>query len=172
MEIVIRQCKKGDARAQQQLFDCYAKLMMAVCVRYVKDWHIAEDLMLGGFQKFFFRIAEFEYTREDNLKAYLKKIMVNECLMFLRSLKIKYSKDEPVAEMSMEEANVLDKLAAKELFKLISKLPDGYRTVFNLFVIEGLSHKEIATALSISEGTSKSQLNKAKKLLQQFVLKA
>ncbi|MCH5717344.1 RNA polymerase sigma factor [Niabella hibiscisoli] len=171
MEIVVSECKNGNARAQKQLFDCYAKLMMAVCVRYVRDWHIAEDLMLGGFQKFFSRIAVFEYSDERNLKAYIKKIMINECLMYLRSLKINYTRNELTADVPLDQESILDKLAADELFKLISELPDGYRTVFNLFVVEGLSHKEIASELSISEGTSKSQLNKAKKLLQQFVLK-
>lgn len=144
---------------------------MAVCVRYVGDWHIAEDMMLGGFQKFFSRVKNFDYTGEASLRAYLKKIMVNECLMHLRSLKINYTGDELTTDIPQQGETVIDKLAADELFTFISKLPDGYRTVFNLFVIEGLSHKEIAAALSISEGTSKSQLNKAKKLLQQFVLK-
>jgi RNA polymerase sigma factor (sigma-70 family) len=145
--------------------------MMAVCVRYVGDWHIAEDIMLGGFQKFFLRVKDFDYTGEASLRAYIKRIMVNECLMHLRSLKINYAGDEFFADIQQQGETVLDKLAADELFALISKLPDGYRTVFNLFVVEGLSHKEIAVALSISEGTSKSQLNKARKLLQQFVLK-
>jgi len=171
LEIIVSECKKGNARAQKQLFDCYARLMMAVCVRYVRDWHIAEDLMLTGFQKFFSRIAAFEYSGEKNLRAYIKKIMVNECLMYLRSLKINYTKDEFTMDIPLEAVSIIDKLAADELFKLVSRLPDGYRTIFNLFVVEGLSHKEIAAVLFISEGTSKSQLNKAKKLLQQFVLK-
>ncbi len=142
---------------------------MAVCIRYVKDWHCAEDLMLGGFQKFFERIGEFRYSDEKGLQSYLKRIMINECLMFLRSKKVGYLSEEFLDHVAFQWETSIDKLSADELFYMITQLPDGYRTVFNLFVMEDMSHKEISGLLGISEGTSKSQLNKARTLLQQRI---
>lgn len=169
MELIVRACKNGDSKAQKRIFDHYAKLMIAVCMRYTGDGYMAEDLMLKGFQRFFERIGQFRYADEKSLQAYIKRIMINECLVFLRSKKISYLPEDSMDHIGSGEETAIDKLSADELFGIITQLPDGYRTVFNLFVIEGLGHKEIAGLLGISEGTSKSQLNKARRLLQQRI---
>jgi RNA polymerase sigma-70 factor (ECF subfamily) len=124
---------------------------------------------MNGFLKFFQTIDRFEYVNDAATFAWLKKLMVNGCLMELRmhSSFLQVAMDE-LPEVVQDEA-VLHQLSAAEIFKLITKLPPGYRTVFNLFEVEGYTHKEIAAMLSISEGTSKSQLSKAKQMLQQLL---
>ena len=135
--------------------------MLVVCMRYVKKLPDAEELMLNGFYNFFKTIDRFVYSQESSVGAWLKKIMINECLMFLRKGgNLKLVEEEHAAGVEVDEATMA-KLNANEIFRLVMTLPPGYRTVFNLFVIEGYSHKEIAEMLRITEGTSKSQLNKA-----------
>ena len=143
--------------------------MLMVCMRYVKNLSDAEEVMLNGFYNFYKAIDRFIYSHDSSIGAWLKKIMVNECLMFLRKhdgLKIV---DEAYAAETGVEDEQIARISANELFRLIMMLPPGYRTVFNLFVIEGYSHKEIAVLLGITEGTSKSQLNKARSMLQKTV---
>lgn len=139
-----------------------------VCLRYVKNLPDAEELMLNGFYSFYKSIDRFVYNDKGSISAWLRKIMVNECLMFLR----KKNELRIVEESHAEEIGIdggLDKINARQIFELIMTLPAGYRTVFNLFCIEEYSHKEIAGMLGISEGTSKSQLNKARAMLQKLV---
>ena len=165
----IEACKKGDESAKKIVFEEYAPSMMSVCIRYVKNMHDAEELMLSGFLKFFNQPEKFEYRGEGSVRAWLQKLMINECLMFLRKKNnFKLAKIED--DIVQENTSVIDKLSADEIFSLIQKLPVGYRTVFNLYVMEGMSHKEIAQELSISEGASKSQLSKARAMLQQMIL--
>ena len=140
-----------------------------VCMRYVKNLHDAEELMLTGFQKFYSSIARFRYAGEGSVGAWLKKIIVNECLGFLRKAGTFNYAGEAAAITIADSANVLHDLSAAEIFRLITALPPGYRTVFNLFVVEGYTHQEIAGLLGISEGASKSQLSKARHLLQQQI---
>lgn len=169
MDDIIAACKTGDKSAQKQLFATYAKGMLLLCKRYVKDEHSAEELMMNGFYKFFSTIARFQYAGKDSVSAWMKRIMVNECLMFLReSRSIRIMSEEQAADLVLDES-VFAAMSAQEILKLVGLLPDGYRTVFNLFVIEGYGHKEIAALLRVSEGTSKSQLNKAKQLLQKLL---
>jgi RNA polymerase sigma-70 factor (ECF subfamily) len=169
MNEIIAACQSGDRTAQKKLFEVYSKGMLMVCSRYVKDCHVAEELLLNGFYKFFKTIDRFQYVDNNSIGAWLKKIMVNECLMHLRERKkVKFVPEEYGGEVGISEA-VLEKLNANEILALINELPDGYRTVFNLYVIEGFSHKEIATMLGVSEGTSKSQLSKAKVFLQKIL---
>ncbi|HTN17818.1 MAG TPA: sigma-70 family RNA polymerase sigma factor [Chitinophagaceae bacterium] len=169
MDEIIAACKTGDKSAQKQLFATYAKGMLLLCSRYVKDGHHAEELMMNGFYKFFSTIERFHYTGKDSVSAWMKRIMVNECLMFLRERKsIRIMAEEQAADCVLDET-VFASISAQEIVSLIDQLPEGYRTVFNLFVIEGYSHKEIAALLRVSEGTSKSQLNKAKQLLQKVL---
>ncbi len=146
--------------------------MMALCCRFVKNRADAEELLLNGFYKFFSHLPEFRYQGEAALYAWLKTIMVRECLMFLRkrhAFSI-LAETNPDAEELALDPEPLAALSAAEIFGLIVQLPVGYRTVFNLHVIEGMEHKEIAKALGIAEGTSKSQLSKAKLLLQKMLL--
>lgn len=167
---LIREAKKGSAAAQKCLFDLLSDKMMLVCRRYVKTYEDAEEIVLDGFYKFFKNLSSFSYHGDGSVYAWLKKIMINECLMFLRSKHSFIIATEQVAEEIPMNDDALGKLSASEILDLIMDLPVGYRTVFNLYVIEGMGHKEIARLLNIAEGTSKSQLNKAKLLLQKNLM--
>ncbi len=168
---LIREAKQGSAAAQKYLFDNWCGRMMTVCRRYVKNTEDAEELLLDGFYKFFKNISSFNYQGDGALYNWLKKIIVNECLMFLRKKNVFTILSEPGEEEMTLQEEALDNLSANEIFKMIIQLPVGYRTVFNLYEIEGMTHREISQLLNISEGTSKSQLSKAKALLQKMILK-
>jgi|SRR5690348_420799 RNA polymerase sigma-70 factor (ECF subfamily) len=168
---LIKEAKQGSVAAQKYLFDNWCERMMVVCRRYVKSAEDAEELMLDGFFKFFKNIYSFTYQGDAALYNWLKKIMVNECLMFLRKKNVFTIVGEPGAEDLSLQEEALNNLSANEIFKMIVQLPVGYRTVFNLYEIEGMTHKDISSMLNISEGTSKSQLSKAKALLQKMILK-
>jgi RNA polymerase sigma-70 factor (ECF subfamily) len=166
---LVREAKKGSAAAQKCIFDQWAGKMLLVCRRYVKSAEDAEELMLDGFYKFFKSLGGFEYQGDAALFAWLKKIMVNECLMFMRKKNLFVLVSDSNAETTGVEEEALNRMSAAEIFNLVVQLPAGYRTVFNLYEIEGMSHREIAALLGISEGTSKSQLSKAKTLLQKML---
>jgi RNA polymerase sigma factor (sigma-70 family) len=166
-----REAKKGSAAAQKCLFDLLSDKMMLVCRRYVKSYEDSEEILLDGFYKFFKNLSSFNYHGEASVYAWLKKIMINECLMFLRSKHSFIIATEQQPEEIPLPGDALNKLSASEILNLIIELPVGYRTVFNLHVIEGFTHKEISRMLNIAEGTSKSQLNKAKLLLQKNLIK-
>jgi RNA polymerase sigma factor (sigma-70 family) len=166
---LVKEAKQGSTAAQKCLFDAFADNMMLVCCRYVKRREDGEELVLNGFYKFFKNLHSLNFQGEAALYAWLKKIMINECLMFLRKKNVFTIVTESAAgEITLEE-DALDNLSAAEIFNLIVTLPVGYRTVFNLYVIEGMPHKEIAALTGITEGTSKSQLSKAKGLLQKML---
>jgi RNA polymerase sigma factor (sigma-70 family) len=168
----IEDARAGNAAAQKALFHHLADPMMAICCRYVKNRADAEEVLLDGFCKFFSHLPGFSYRGEAALFAWIKKIMVNECLMFLR----RNHSFAIVAEAEAEDlpspvaGEPFSDLSAAEIFDLIVRLPVGYRTVFNLYVIEGMEHRAIAAALGVSAGTSKSQLSKARLLLQKMLL--
>lgn len=163
---LLKEAKTGSAAAQKYLFDSCCKKMMLVCLRYLKNEQDAEEAMLDGFFKFFKNLQGFTYHGDAALHGWLKKIMVNECLMKLRKKNAFTIVTETAAEDIPLPDEALNNLTAKEILALIVQLPVGYRTVFNLYVMEGMEHKEIAALLGIAEGTSKSQLSKAKILLQ------
>jgi len=168
---IIAGCITGDRKAQKILFEHYSKGMLMLCRRYVKDEHNAEDMVVKGFYKFFATISRFEYTGPSSTGGWLKKIMINECLLFLRDKKnIAFANETSAAETVIED-NVIEKMSAAEIIQIINTLPDGYRLVFNMYVIEGYNHREIAELLQITEGTSKSQLSKARMLLQRSLQK-
>lgn len=167
---LVKESKHGSAAAQKCLFDLFADKLMLVCMRYLKINEDAEEILLDGFYKFFKNIHAFNYRSEAELYAWLKRIMINECLMMLRRKSAFTIVTEAAAEDFPLQEEALDNLSAKEIFDLIIQLPVGYRTVFNLYVIEGMEHKEIALLMGIAEGTSKSQLSKAKALLQKNLL--
>jgi RNA polymerase sigma-70 factor (ECF subfamily) len=167
---LVKEAKQGSTAAQKCLFDQFADKMLLVCQRYVKTPEDAEELLLDGFYKFFKKISSFNYQGEAALYAWLKRIMINECLMFLRAKNVFTIVTEATAEEIPLQEEALDNLSAEEIFKLIVQLPVGYRTVFNLYAIEGMNHGEIADVLNISEGTSRSQFSKAKVLLQKILL--
>lgn len=167
---LIKEAKHKSAAAQKCLFDLFADKLMLICMRYVKLREDAEEVLLDGFHKFFKSIDSFVYKTDAELYAFLKRIMINECLMLLRKKNVFTIVTEAEAENVMLNESALDNLSTKEIFELIIQLPVGYRTVFNLHVIEGMEHKEIAALMGISEGTSRSQLSKAKALLQKNLL--
>ena len=167
---LIKEAKQGSAAAQKCLFDQLSEKMLVICRRYVKSNEDAEELMLDGFYKFFKKISSFNYQGDAALYGWLKRIMINECLMFLRKKNVFNIVTDTAAEDIPLQEEALNNLSAGEIFNLIVQLPVGYRTVFNLHVIEGMTHTEIASLLGIAEGTSKSQFSKAKILLQKLLL--
>ncbi|MBC7905094.1 MAG: RNA polymerase sigma factor [Gemmatimonadaceae bacterium] len=171
MEIseLVKKAKQGKPEAQKKLFELLSGKMATLCRRYVRNTEDAEELLLDGFYKFFINLPGFIYSSEAGLYAWLKRIMINECLMFLRKKNLFLVVDELQAEHVPLEEDALNRLSATEIFNLIIQLPTGYRTVFNLYEIEGMKHQEISALLGIAEGTSKSQLSKAKTLLQKLL---
>ena len=155
-------------RSQKYLFDTYSDGMLMVCLRYVKNLPDAEEMMLNGFYNFYKSIDRFVYNGQGSIGGWMKKIMVNECLMHLRKHGLKIVNEDKAADIGSDDCQV-SRMNANEIFKVITTLPEGYRTVFNLFVIEGYSHKEIAKMLGINEGTSKSQLSKARTMRQKVI---
>jgi RNA polymerase sigma-70 factor (ECF subfamily) len=166
---LIKEAKQGSAAAQKCLFDQLADKMLMVCRRYVKSREDAEEVMLDGFYNLFRAMHGFHYAGEKAFFSWVKKIMVNQCLMFLRKKNAFSLVTESSAEDIPLNEEILCQLSASEIFSLIIQLPVGYRTIFNLYAIEGLNHREIADLLKISEGTSKSQLSKARSLLQKIL---
>jgi RNA polymerase sigma factor (sigma-70 family) len=161
----IEGCKKGDSTAQRKVFDHFSSKMYAVCCRYVKDKMEAEDVLVTAFTKVFDRISQFK--NEGSFEGWIRRIMVNESLTWLRQHKhLQVETDIEAADYEPDYQILEDHLQAEDLLKLIDGLPAGYKIVFNLYAIEGYSHKEIADQLGINENTSKSQLSRARVYLQ------
>lgn len=168
---IIEGCKAGKRIAQRQLFDKFSIQMLGVCLRYARNKSEAEDIMQEGFIKVFLNIKKFR--GEGSFEGWIKRIMINTSIHHLKKnlkhdfhLDISELDDKIILEEVEETTSVL---TAKELMKLIQALPDGYKIVFNLYVFEKYSHKEIAELLKISENTSKSQLSRARSFLKQKV---
>jgi RNA polymerase sigma factor (sigma-70 family) len=169
LQQLLKECKQNSLTAQKYLFDKYAGTYFMVCNRYMKTNEQAEECMMNGFLKLFQSLQHFTFINNTATEGWMKKIMVNECLMELRKKQNFNLVPEEEATGIIINEEALSSLSANEIFSLIKQLPLGYRTVFNLFVIENCSHKEIAEQLQITEGTSKSQLNKARHMLQQLL---
>ena len=170
-ELIIR-CKRGEAIAQRLLYEAHSAALMPLCLRYLANIEDAEEALLAGFLKAFQSIAGFEHRGEGSFRGWLARIMVNECLMLLRRrrrLQFLITARDNGSEEEQTDEDVFAQLAAKDLFRLIATLPDGYRTVFNLYAAEGYTHREISMLLGISEGTSKSQYSKAKQALRSML---
>jgi RNA polymerase sigma-70 factor (ECF subfamily) len=166
---LIKRCKKGDSKAQKLLYNQLATPMYRVCIRYFNNEFDAEDTLISGLYKFFQSIDKFQYNNEAKLYAWVKRIIVNEALMLIRSRTNLNLVSSSQADNISGDITPLQDLEAKDILKLIRELPPGYRTVFNLYVIEGYNHKEIGEMLDISDNTSKSQLHKAKISLQKKI---
>jgi RNA polymerase sigma factor (sigma-70 family) len=161
----IEGCKKGDSTVQRQVFDHYSGKMYSVCCRYVKDKMEAEDVLVTAFTKVFERIHQFK--SEGSFEGWIRRIMVNESLTWLRQHKfMQVETDIEAADFEPDYQMMENHLHAEDLLKLIDELPAGYKVVFNLYAIEGYSHKEISEQLGINENTSKSQLSRARVYLQ------
>jgi RNA polymerase sigma factor (sigma-70 family) len=167
---LLHDCQHKDRKAEQGLYERFATPMFLVCRRYLKTDQEAEEVTMNGFLKLFRALPAFTYENDGATVAWIKKIMVNECLMHLRKNNSFLQLASDNVPDVIQNDDVLDCLSAGEIFTLITQLPIGYRTVFNLYVVENLSHKEIAEALDISEGASRSQLIKARRMLQQLLI--
>ena len=166
---LIEGCRRGDRAIQKALYDRYKGKMMMVCMRYSKSTLEAEDILQEGFVKIFHGIKEFR--QEAKLETWITRIMINTALNAQRK-KLYLFPMVDVEDINLPENEVsLGNLHFKQLLEMIQSLPQGCQMVFNLFAIEGYSHKEIAEMLGISEGTSKSQYSRAKNLLQTKLLK-
>lgn len=169
LESLIEGCRRHDPRAQRGLYDLLAPRMLSLCQRYVKDWDAAKDVLQDGFVALFDKIST--YKSEGSFEGWVRRIFVNTALMQLRrNDALKFSDNiEDSQAMQMVQSNILEKIGADEIFKLVNSMPDGFRAVFNLYVIEGYSHDEIAKILSITEGGSRSQLSRARAWLQEKI---
>ena len=140
--------------------------MLSVCRRYIKDIHHAEDLMITAFMKVFANLKNFE--NKGSFEGWIRRIMVNECISFIRVQKrIGFLEDEYFVEDTFN--NIESGLSVDDIQTLIDNLPEGYKMIFNLYAIEGYKHREIADMLGINEGTSKSQLSHARRILQEQI---
>ena len=159
-------CRKGDRKSQKELYDRFAPKMMAVCLRYMGDSELAADTLQDGFVTVFSKLDSF--SGEGSFEGWIRRIFVNTALMSLRKNDVLKESDdlETAWGLASESTTALQDLSYKELIRIIAELPPGFRTVFNMYVIEGYSHKEIGEVLGISEVTSRSQLQRARKLLQ------
>ncbi len=166
---LIAGCKSRNRLAQRELYEKYARKMLAVCLRYVNDKETARDLMQDGFVKVFTSIDT--YSGIGAFEGWLRKIFVNCALEYLRRGDVlKESTDlDSTAELAQPDSNAISDLSAAELMRLVQSLPKGFRTIFNMFAVEGYSHKEISEMLGINESTSRSQYTRAKQLLQKKV---
>jgi len=162
---LIAALKRGESRAHKVVYERFAGKMLAVCTRYCANRDDAEEVMLDGFMRVFEKIEQFR--EEGSFEGWIRRIMVTESLMFLRKAK-QWRQEVPIDEVTVEPDYEWADTAVNEndLMRLVNQLPDGYRTVFNLYAIEGYAHAEIAEMLGISEGTSKSQLSRARTMLQ------
>ncbi|MBL7923776.1 MAG: RNA polymerase sigma factor [Bacteroidia bacterium] len=162
VEAILRQ----DASAQRLLYDRYARRMFGVCLRYAKGREEAEDLLQEGFIKVFQKISSFK--AQGSLEGWIRRVMVNTALDYLRQQKLVWTELDEINDPG-EDPSIGEQLGAREILVLVQKLPAGFRTIFNLYAIEGFSHREIAGMLDISEGTSKSQYSRARSQLISLV---
>lgn len=166
---LIHACRKQNPKAQRMLYDKYASTMLGLCRRYVRGELESEDVMIRGFMKVFTKIQMYE--GKGSFEGWMKRIMINEALGYIRKNKAMYLETEIEAADKEPDFDTLStELEAKDLLKMINELPSGYRTIFNLYAIEGYSHKEISELLGINENTSKSQLSRARMHLQKKLL--
>ncbi|MCZ8198028.1 MAG: RNA polymerase sigma factor [Flavobacterium sp.] len=159
---------ENNRHAQHQIYSKFSPKMLSVCRQYIKDLQQAEDVMITAFMKVFTNLKHFEH--KGSFEGWIRRIMINECISYIRvQKKVKFIEDENYYEESFN--NIESKFSVDDIQFLIDSLPDGYRMVFNLYAIEGYKHQEIAELLGINEGTSKSQLSHARKMLQTNITK-
>jgi RNA polymerase sigma factor (sigma-70 family) len=167
---LIADCQRGDRIAQKQLYNLYAGKMMGVCLRYCKDREKAKDLLHDGFLKVYSHIDSFE--SKGSFEGWVRRIMINTALEYLRKQSDEgyHLEIEEAFSLTNGDYSVLEKLQAEEIIEVIQQLPAVYRIVFNLYVIEGYSHKEIAKEMQLTESSSRVYLTRAKQLLQEKLM--
>jgi RNA polymerase sigma-70 factor (ECF subfamily) len=166
---IIKGCKKGDRKAQAELYNQYRAQLFGVCLRYASDHEEAKDWLQDGFIQIYKDL--YQYKPTGPLGGWMRRVMINVALQHIRKKKRLFPIVEinQVAENYETTEDLFSHFRAKALMKMVQQLPDGYRAVFNLYVIEGYSHKEIAQKLGVSEATSKSQLSRAKMTLRKLL---
>jgi RNA polymerase sigma-70 factor (ECF subfamily) len=177
---IIEQCKQNISEAQKYIFETFSPIMLGLCMRYVRERDVAEDVMQEGFITIFSKIEQ--YRGSGSFEGWMKRIMINSALLYIRNKNREPSKfsfdtfydiaSETDEESNREEISENDEInsetefSQEEIFEAIAKLPTGFRTIFNLYALDGFKHREIAEILKINIGTSKSQLVRARKKIQ------
>lgn len=167
---IIAAVRRGEAKAQKEIFDRYASPMMSVCYRYVGDTETAKDMIQEGFIKVFTKIDT--YSGIGSFSGWVRRIFVTTCLEYLRqkdALRFSASVDDYENSLPESEYSITDKISADDILKIVANLAEGYRTVFNMYAIEGYSHAEIAAILGVTEVTSRTQFLRARVILQNAV---
>lgn len=166
---LVRRCVRRDRMAQKALYDTFSPKMYPLCCRYVKDSTDAEDVLVTAFTLILDKIEQFR--GEGSLEGWIKRVVINESLNFLRKKKSMLpGADLEEVDVHLYAQHFHDHLVTEDLLKMVGELPPGYRTVFNMYAIDGFSHQEIAEKLNISENTSKSQLSRARTYLQKLLV--
>jgi RNA polymerase sigma-70 factor (ECF subfamily) len=167
---VIRGCIDGERGSQKALYDHFASKMLGVCMRYARDRAEAEDMLQEGFVKVFHNISRFK--NEGSFEGWVRKIMVFNAINYFKHRSRKFQEDlDTEGYDSGYNDLIVEKISAKEIIALVQQMPEGYRMIFNLYAIEGYTHKEISEMLGIATGTSKSQYARAKTYMQQVLAK-
>ena len=169
-EQLVNECVSGKVSAQKTFYERFARKMMGVCLRYASSYEEAQDVLQDGFIKVFNNLDR--YQNKGSLEGWVRRIMVNTSLDAYRKNK-KHQQDvgmDQVEYLVEDKTYIIEDIQADDLLKLVQSIPEGYRVVFNLYAIEGYSHKEIAERLGVTESTSKSQYSRAKKLLRQMLI--
>ncbi len=166
LEQLIIDCKKKDTKAQEQLYRLFSAKLFAICLKYSRSYAEAEDNLQDGFLIVFEKISQFNF--KGSFEGWIKRVMINNVLQQYRTVRFLEIVNDNIAdevEVDFDDENI----SIDYLMKIIQELPDRYRLVFNLYVIDGYSHKEIAEMLTISVGTSKSNLSRAKVILKEKI---
>lgn len=165
---IIAGCIAGRRDCQEMFYKYFSPKMFGICLRYANDYHSAEDILQEGFIKVFNNIGKFR--GEGSFEGWVKRIFINTAIEYYRKA-VNHNGHSELENATFQHINeiAIENLATQDLLKLIQKLSPGYQTVFNMYVIDGFSHKEIAKKLGISEGTSKSQLARARAILQKMI---
>ncbi|MEM9545370.1 MAG: sigma-70 family RNA polymerase sigma factor [Bacteroidota bacterium] len=167
---LITECINGNRSAHRQLYEMYKVKMYTLCLRYMSTRQDAEDMLQEGWTKVFKQLHTFDKSK-GSFYGWIRKVFVNTNLEYLRKKRMKFDNllDDDFNLHTSYESDVFDRMSMQEMVEILQSLPNGYRSVFNLYVIEGYTHKEIGEKLNISPNTSKTQLMKAKKIMQEKV---
>ncbi len=167
---IIFGCQEGDPVAQKELYNMFKTKMFGICLRYAGDFSEAQDILHDGFLKIYEKVGQFKFR--GSFEGWVRKIIVNTALERFRTKYQMVDINDSYKELDRKGSeNISGDISAKELLKFVQELSPRYRTVFNLYAIEGYSHKEISKMLNISEGTSKSNLSRARAILQEKIIK-
>lgn len=167
-EEIIRKCIAGDRKAQKALYDTYSRMVLRTVMNYISDKDSAMDIVHDSFLKIFKRISTFKNDKE--LEAWMRTVTINTAIDFIRKAKrLEYIESDHYSLYQLQTEITNDQISHNELIRQVEQLPNGAKCILNLYAIEGYNHREIAEMLNISEGTSKSQLSRARQLLEQIL---